>query len=329
MSTSCERCGAARSISRPGTSPVACERCGVRPGAGGEASGLIDVRAMAALLGPTPVRPITPIASSFHSLSLPAPQPAAPRRPVPVRASQTPLHVLLGVLVFGVVGLAGAVVHSAVRVGPHIETVVVEAAPTTAVDQEAEDDVDEQPTPRAEPEPVAEVAAPIADTPQKPSRPRSGKPGKPTPTLVDKPQPEKTTPAIKPEKTGRDDDELMACLLTPGTCASKREPSPTPTPVVSKPASDLPEKLESADISDGTRAAKASALSKCGKLARGGEVVKIKLSIAGPTGSVMTAGAESDGGNPGLASCSASELKGSTFKPVQKQQIGAVVTLKF
>ncbi len=57
--------------------------------------------------------------------------------------------------------------------------------------------------------------------------------------------------------------------------------------------------------------------------------MKIKLSIAGPTGSVIRAGAEDDGGNPALAACCAGELEKASFRPVQRPQMGALVTLKF
>ncbi len=58
-------------------------------------------------------------------------------------------------------------------------------------------------------------------------------------------------------------------------------------------------------------------------------LVKIKLSIAGPTGSVLHASPEDDAGNPQLAACCAEELAAASFKRVRRPQIGAVATIKF
>lgn len=327
MRSTCERCGAPRSITRPGSFSGACERCDARPTAAptsaGEGSGLIDIRTMTAVLGTSPMRPATPL-PSFRGLT-PAGAAAepTPRRSPATRPSQTPIHVLLGVLVFGMVGLAGAVVHSATRTAPtYVVVEEIQPAPVPVADE-----VDDAPEP--EPEVVEpEAPAPTEDTASEPA-----KPGKPrvAPRPLDRPKPTpKSEPVVTPTPPEKvDNRDSVECLLHPENCSSKKEPpklEPKPAPKVD---ANLPEKLEAADISDGTRAPKAAALGRCGKLARGGEVVKIKLSITGPTGAVLSAGAEADGGNPALAACAASELKASQFKPVQKQQIGAVVTLKF
>ena len=100
-------------------------------------------------------------------------------------------------------------------------------------------------------------------------------------------------------------------------------PSPPPD------SSGLPEKLELADIKAGTDSTKAAAKANCAGKAKGGEKVKIKLSIAGPSGTVQSSTPEEDGGNAPLASCVAGELKKSTFKKVQKEVIGTVVSVSF
>lgn len=337
MNTTCTRCGATL---RPGRTPAQCEHCypRIHPAAtaGGEDSGLIDIRAMPGLLG-APVRPITPI-PGLGGLARPdlsaAPRQAA-HTPAPiVRPSQTPLHVLLGVLVFGVVGLAGAVVHSATRSpDPTVQFIDVPAQePTPAAITDAPDEVATKPATStistiSEPGPAAPDTAVVAAKagPRKPTRPRTG-PDQPEITN------QVTKPVAKPEPVAApqpDERESVACLLE-GKCGSKPAPasptSPTPAPTV---GSDLPAKLEPADISDGTRAAKAAATSRCSPLAKGGETVKIKLSIAGPTGAVLNTSPELDGGNPSLASCCATELRAAQFRAVQKPQMGAVVTLKF
>ena len=88
-------------------------------------------------------------------------------------------------------------------------------------------------------------------------------------------------------------------------------------------------KLELADIKAGVAGPKASAESNCKKHAKGGEKVKIKLSISGPAGTVLSSSAEDDAGNAALGSCVAAELKKATFKKVQKEQIGTVVSVSF
>lgn len=333
MNTTCERCGAPRSTSRPGLSPARCEKCDrshQAPAAAGEGSGLIDIRALATMLGDKPIRPVTPVPTYGGLTPLAAsftpPPRAEPRRPSPVRASQTPLYVLLGVLVFGVVGLAGAAVHSATRTAPQVSTLVITSEAPAATAEDAEDAAgaaDEPAAPEAVDEPDATAETGKAPAPRKPSRP-AARPGKPE---VAKPGP-KPAPVVEVAKGPSADS--VECLLDPSSCAPKRAaPAAVQPPAAAPATSDLPAKLEPADISNGTRAAKASATSRCSNLARGGETVKIKLSIAGPTGSVLSTVAEANDGNPALANCCASELKAAQFKPVQKQQIGAVVTLKF
>ena len=147
------------------------------------------------------------------------------------------------------------------------------------------------------------------------------------------PRPERhaasATPAATPTAANQPDDRAsVACLLNPGACASKR-PAPVTREAAPKAGAGLPARLELADIISGTRAARASAMSRCASLARGGEHLKIRLSVAGPTGTVLESRAKVDGGNPALASCSARELAAAQFKPVQKTQFGTVVTLKF
>lgn len=134
-----------------------------------------------------------------------------------------------------------------------------------------------------------------------------------------------------PEPSQQELDERrysVECLLDRSKCPPA-EPPPAVQPVVASEESLLPERLDLADINDGTRAARAAAVGRCKALARGGEVVKIKLSIAGPTGSVLHASPEDDAGNPQLAACCAEELAAASFKRVRRPQIGAVATIKF
>lgn len=120
----------------------------------------------------------------------------------------------------------------------------------------------------------------------------------------------------------------VECLLDKTKCLPREQPA-APAPEPPSPESLLPEQLEMADIAEGTRVARAAAAQRCRALARGGEVVKVKLSIAGPSGTVLSAGPEDDAGNPALAACCAEALREATFKKVRKPQIGAVATIKF
>lgn len=137
--------------------------------------------------------------------------------------------------------------------------------------------------------------------------------------------------AVEAEAQRRELEERrysVACLLDRAKCPPP-EPVAAVVPALASEESLLPERLELADINDGTRQARAAAVGRCRELARGGEVVRIKLSIAGPSGSVLSARPEDDAGNPQLAACCAEELAGASFKRVRKPQIGAVTTIKF
>lgn len=316
MKPSCERCGAPR----PAASTSPCLRCGSL--AADEASGLIDVRKIAVTPRP-PSQPrlgnllIAPVVAA-------APTPAPPRRPA--RASQAPLYAMIGLLTFGVVGLAAASLRTPAE--PARSTVLVVAA----APEHPHDVADEPPAPREpEPEPVARPSEPttppatsIVKEPRKPRRTdatdRPAKPDKPAPAPETKP-PAPATPAAS------EDPDEVRCLLEPARC-KKPEAAPEPPPSTpSKPS--LPETLSLADMSEGMSAGKAAASAACRSLARGGEVVRLRISIEGPTGAVLKAEPEADGGNPELARCCADALKKTTFRPVQKPQIGAATTLKF
>ena len=72
-----------------------------------------------------------------------------------------------------------------------------------------------------------------------------------------------------------------------------------------------------------------SASDACGGLVRGGERVKLRVSIAGPSGSITSTAVVDDADNPQLAACAAQEVARLPVKKVQKAQIGAMLTLKF
>ena len=155
--------------------------------------------------------------------------------------------------------------------------------------------------------------------------------------VVGKVDPKKTDTKVdakadEPKKVDakpKEEDISVECLLDQSKC---KKPGSGGGGGGTKPPPDssgLPEKLELADIKAGTDGTKAAAKANCAGKAKGGEKVKIKLSIAGPSGTVQSSTPEEDGGNAPLASCVAGELKKSTFKKVQKEVIGTVVSVSF
>jgi len=291
-----------------------------------EGSGLIDVRAMGALIQAE--RPQPPRASRFSELTaaplvLP-PTPVRVQRPATVAPPPMPLYLLLGLVALGMMAMAGYVATRPPTPGPVvIERHIAAATPVAAVTPEPEVEAEPEPEAAEPEEPVAATVAEVEPGPTK--RPR--KPVKPSTPGVEKPPPVKvvTTPAAP---TGPAPDSVE-CLLGGATCKAKPASPPPVEPPPAVPSTSLPEKLESSDIVDGTRAAKASALERCRVHARGGEKVTVKLSISGPDGTVLTSAPQDDAGNPALANCCAGELMRASFKKVSKAQIGAVATLKF
>ncbi|MBK7830654.1 hypothetical protein [Nannocystis sp.] len=289
----------------------------------GEASGLIDVRRIGS---PVAANVVRTGGGNFPGRVL-TPLPVA--RPVtaaaPALRSQTPLYALLATLTLGFFGLAGYVVT---RPSPPPREVVRVIEPTALASVAT--------APTREPAPVVAAAIAAAVAPEPESQPTpvvvapSRRPGKVTkpgkPVVPGGPAPERAVevaakPASKPEYG-------VDCILGKASCGDKAAAKPE-AETQAAPPDDLPERLEQADISAGTSAARAAAASSCTRLARGGEKVQVKLSIAGPTGAVIGASALEDAGNPQLAACCVGQLERASFRQVKKQQIGTVVTIKF
>lgn len=297
---------------------------------GGEASGLIDIRTLGAMIGgetsataPSRAAPASE-PPHFAGLSLSPPvQPTLVRPPTGpspvVPRSQGPIYALLGALAVGVLGLAAVVVTSP---QPEAGTVTYILRPDVVAVADRREPA-EDPAAEVAAEPVAE---PEAVVPEKTPGKVPGKPRKPASKPEAKPavdaKPEVKQPKVEPKQ-----EYGVDCLLGKTSCGERAQPVIEAEPV--RLPSDLPEKLEQADISAGTSAARAAATSACAKLAKGGEKVQVKLSIAGPTGSVIATTPTEDAGNPALAACVAKQLEAASFRKVQKQQIGTVVTVKF
>ncbi len=269
-----------------------------------------------------------------------SPAAAAPEvvAPEPQRSSQAPLYGLIVLLILGMGGLAYYVVT---RPEPEAKVVTqVVAPPVPAMDDDDDDDTprkkkkkvveddeeeeegdaegEEETTPTGEKKAVKKTAV---KTDKKGTTKTADKSGDKPAAGDDKPAADK--PAAKP----KEEEVSVECLLDPASC--KKGGSGGSNAAKPPPDANLPATLDLADIKAGTSSTKAAAESSCKGKAKGGEKVKIKLSIEGPTGKVISSSPDSDGGNPALASCVAAELKKSTFKKVQKAQIGTVVSVSF
>lgn len=288
-------------------------------------SGLIDLRRVHAALDAWPYAP----GQRFDGLLAPRVLPPAPApvRSTP-RAAEAPLQALLGVLAFGVLGLAALIVTRPTSSPASQDPAPIVLSSATLPDAPRAPDRTPDEVPEAAPDApeaadAAEAPTPDAPAPtpsKRPRKPTSERPGKPAAPVVAAPKPVESGPK-------RDSVE---CLLHPETCRAPTSKPAAPAPKeTAAPAAGLPEKLEPADIVAGASAARAAAERDCRALAKGGEKVAVRLSIAGPTGAVLRADAQDAAGNPALATCVARELEQATFKKVQKPQSGAVVTVKF
>lgn len=288
--------------------------------AAGDSSGLIDLRAIQTMLGER--RPAGDLLGV---------RPVAPASPPPLRPGKSSLErklslVLAAIMLF-TAGLAGVLLLRALaRPGPSPIMPNVVIVPQAAKEEPATPEEPAEPElPAAEPAPVVELPA-AAPAPEPTRRRSERKPVGEKPAMIEAPKP---VPA--PAKA-QAEELTVECIINPNVpgCRSKRPEAPAPVVVETPdPKASLPATLDPADIGEGTRAAKAAAASQCAALAKGGEAIKIKLSIAGPEGTVMKTTPEADAGNPQLAACVARELTGASFKKVAKPQIGAVVTVKF
>jgi hypothetical protein len=114
------------------------------------------------------------------------------------------------------------------------------------------------------------------------------------------------------------------CILDPQACGKGTSSSSKPT---SSGASDpsLPEKLSTTDIRDGMTPVKNAAKACGGKHgAESGDKVKVKLSIAGATGTVTSATVEAPHTGTPLGNCVEAAVKRARFKRFQKASLGAV-----
>lgn len=316
------RCPSCRGPTRDGAPGMfSRSSLAVATSAQGEGSGLIDLRAMRAGLD-------APHALGGPRLGGLAPaSPALPPRPTTrshstLPASQLPLYSLVVALMLGLATLSA---HVLTRPPAPQLPVRVELPALVAAAPRVEDRAPVATMAESVAEPVVAVQPVLAAETRKPAPAR--RPAK----LVPEPTPvvaatEKPATASKPVAP----DDSVDCLLGRKDCGRPRsEPAVSPEPAAPAPAGELPAMLEQSDISALTGAGRSAASDACGGLVRGGERVKLRLSIAGPSGSITSTAVVDDAGNPQLAACAAQEVARLPVKKVQKPQIGAMLTLKF
>lgn len=326
------------------------------PTGNSEGSGLIDIRAMSGMMGsgggggggggggdegrddsmlpsfggtgfgglsaaPLLVTPTTPAVEN-----VPAPEPQ--------RASNTPLYVLMVIVLLGMGGMA---YYIFTRPPPTPETKIVEVIKSVPVkdtdededkprkkkkDEEADDEGEEEAGEPVDAAPDDKKGTAAKTTTKKVDK-KADKTGEKTPVVDDKTEPKKEV-----KKEEKKEDYSVDCILDPSKCGGSKKSGDSGA---AKPPVDssLPEKLELSDIQAGVNPVKANAKSNCAKHSKGGEKVSIKLSISGPTGNVLSSSVVDAAGNDQLANCVAAELKKATFKKVKKEQIGTQVSVGF
>jgi predicted Zn finger-like uncharacterized protein len=327
----------------------------------GEGSGLIDIRAMSAMLGsggdsggggaggggggggaesgfaetaiPSFGGGFGGLAAAPLSIGSPGGQDGAVVMPEPVKASNGPMYALIGLLAAGLIGVVAFVVT---RPPPEPQKIVEKVIVAGAVDEGEEDAPRKKRKKRAaeeeeEEEEEEEVAADPAAEDTTTKKTTTKKTTKTTKTGTKDAGTETKTgdapPATKKDPPKEEKEDIgVDCLLNPETC--KKGSSGSGGSGSSKPPAEsgLPEKLTADQIKAGTASAKSSAESKCKAQSKGGEKITVKISIEGSSGKVLSASADDSGP---LGTCVAGEYKNATFPKFTAPQQGAQVTVRF
>ncbi len=337
---------------------------------GSEGSGLIDIRALGAMVGneqqPMAAASAAPAADdaalpSFGGSGLgglaaaplvASPEPAAAAAaaaaaPPPPARSNAPIYVMMGILILALGGLAAYILLKPEKDPQVIVKEVPGAAPTVA-DKGDDDDDDEKDEKKKDEdedekkdEDEKEETAGEADAAEGDSAAAnaggSSKPNRRKQTTkrqTKKPSSDPLSDAMggstkkpttkKPSSKGS--DVSVDCILDPSACGrGSKKPASSKKPAGGSSDPNLPEKLSSTDIKAGVAPLKAAAKSCGGKHgASRGTKVKVKLSIAGATGSVTSAAAQAPHNGTPLGNCVAAALKKAKFKKFKKATLGAV-----
>ncbi len=139
--------------------------------------------------------------------------------------------------------------------------------------------------------------------------------------------PDRTPPPVgAPPKVDR--DVPVECVIDPASCAVGDAKAPKGPPPPPKAADDRPLTLGQSEIRAGIAPLKPTAKA-CATRHGGtpGETVRVKLSIAGPTGAVISTQAEAPHQGTPLGNCVAATLKKATFATFKKPVIGLVYAI--
>jgi predicted Zn finger-like uncharacterized protein len=316
-----------------------------------EGSGLIDIRAMSAMMGDAP-------ASSGHGgggaeddmlptfgggglgglsvepLVVEPPPTAAPATQEPTR-SNAPMYILIGLLTCGLIGLGVMFMMNQDKEPQVIEKVVQVPGQVEEKDDEDKDKEDKEKEDKekeddkeeaAETGGAAEAGEAVEDT-------GGSKPGikkkKPSGTTTGG----STTVAADPTTTtsggsssggsGGKAEPDVDCLLEPNLPKCKGGGSKSGGDEKKPVDASLPAKLGTAEIKSGIDGVKAAAKTCGGKNgAAAGTKVGIKFSVTGSTGSVSSASAQGEHAGTALGKCVEAEAKKAKFPKFQAEQQG-------
>jgi hypothetical protein len=330
-----------------------------------EGSGLIDIRALGAMVGnqdqPSAAGSAGPsMRSGAEDAALPsfggaglgglAATPLVPQTTpvehaaaaaVPAR-SNAPLYFMMALMLLMVAGMAAyifvfkeepkeKIVEREVHVVPDVKSTGKDDEDKDK-DEKKKDDEDEDAD-----EDEDQDEEPGADGTKKPtgktskSKTSSSKTS-PSSSSSSTPSTPSTSSSSSSSSTPKEDSSLdVDCILNPELAKCKKGSSSKSGPKAPAGASDpsLPEKLSQSDIKGGVDKVLAQARS-CGSKhgAKPGEVVRVRLSISGATGSVSSASAQDPHNGTPLGNCVAAALKTATFSKFRSGSMGAVYPVR-
>lgn len=318
---------------------------------GDDSSQLIDLRTLSRMAEATTAH----AAASAHRLAIPrfaasdltrmpaTPTPLLPppsfvdlplRRPAEDRG---PLYALLAALTVAVVVLGAFVVLRPrpelvveTRATPAIAPSVIAAdrelrdasvvVPPTEV--EAEDTSEDAPSGDETPSPTDAIQRDDPAT-RPTTRHRAARRDRERATIIDK----RAAPSTRATK----DAELTAdCVLGLADCGSPKKPkAPATSPPVGNTRDALPAKLTMAQLRTGVSAQKPAA-KQCGRThgASAGEEVRVRLSITGASGAVVSAAAQGEHARTELGRCVATALARADFPRFGDPAMGFLFTVR-
>lgn len=276
-----------------------------------EASGLLDLRALARALHPAPASTASAPAGftpSLGAVGVLLPRPGSDRP-----AWLVPTLVVGGLLVLTALGLTIALVAMPGPRAPHLGSRPAPALPRPVL----------APPPAAAPaaaprQPVAPVVTPeTAPAVASPGTPAPRR--RPAPALVRRPAPRIPAPAVRPGATPRPEpvDPVAEALRRIG-----RSPVGPATP--GQPA-ELPAELSAGQIQRGASPAVARSRA-CGRRLGATGTGAVKLQVEGATGAVLQATVTSGFAGP-LARCVAEAFRGARFARFQKPRLVVYYTV--